>query len=115
MRDQYVGDVSDLLKYALLRRLAAADRGLGVAWYYNQAYDGRNDGRHTEYLGEDKWQALDSWVLSALGDLSERSVTAVEQREPEGAVQHSQWARGHQPGDGGSPLDGLQYQRGKLA
>jgi hypothetical protein len=79
MRDQYVGDVSDLLKYALLRALVADDRRLGVAWYYNPACDGRNDGRHTEYLGEDKWLALDGCLLPALRNLSERSVAGVEQ------------------------------------
>jgi hypothetical protein len=78
MRDQYVGDVSDLLKYALLRTLAATDRRLGVAWYYNPDCDGRNDGRHTEYLREDKWLALDGCVLNALRSLPERSVAAVE-------------------------------------
>lgn len=30
MRDQYVGDVSDVIKCALLRSLAAANRELGI-------------------------------------------------------------------------------------
>ena len=33
MRDQYAGDISDLLKLSLLRTLAAGDRSLGVGWY----------------------------------------------------------------------------------
>jgi hypothetical protein len=79
VRDQYVGDVSDLLKYALLRMLASDDRRLGVAWYYNPNCDKRRDGRHSEYLGEDKWVALDANLWSALRNLSKRSVAAVEQ------------------------------------
>jgi hypothetical protein len=34
MRDQYAGDVSDVLKFAFLRALAGADRALGIARYY---------------------------------------------------------------------------------
>ena len=34
MRDQYAGNVSDVLKFAFLRALAGADRALGIAWYY---------------------------------------------------------------------------------
>ena len=78
MRDQYAGDVSDVLKYALLRELAASGRRLGVAWYYNPTPDGRNDGRHTEYLMEGKWLSLDRPLITALRALSERSVGAVE-------------------------------------
>ena len=43
MRDQYAGDVSDVLKFALLRALARQDRTLGVAWYYAPGDDGRPD------------------------------------------------------------------------
>jgi hypothetical protein len=32
VRDQYAGDVSDVLKFAFLRALAGNDRTLGVAW-----------------------------------------------------------------------------------
>ena len=33
MRDQYAGDISDVLKFAFLRTLAGQDKTLGVAWY----------------------------------------------------------------------------------
>ena len=59
MRDQYSGDISDLLKFAFLYRLAEQDRRLGVGWYYNTSDDGRRDGRHVEYRGEPKWACLD--------------------------------------------------------
>jgi hypothetical protein len=41
MRDQYVGDISDMLKFGLLRALAANDRKLDIAWYYAPGHDGR--------------------------------------------------------------------------
>jgi hypothetical protein len=78
MRDQYAGDVSDLLKFAFLRVLAAKDRTIGVAWYYNPAYDRRPDGRHREYCDEPKWKSLDLAVWEALKELPERSVDALE-------------------------------------
>lgn len=77
MRDQYAGDISDLLKFTFLRFLAADDRRLGIGWYYNPAYDGRPDGRHTEYLCESKWSVFDP-VHKALRNLPERSVRALE-------------------------------------
>jgi len=82
MRDPYAGDLSDLLKLAFLRALAAHDRTIGVGWYYNPEHDGRyQDGRHREYCDEPKWKALDSALFSALIELRElpdRSVKALE-------------------------------------
>jgi hypothetical protein len=78
MRDQYAGDISDLLKLALLRKLARDDRTIGVAWYYNSGHDGRSDGRHREYCDEPKWASLDEVILNALKKLPEQSVAALE-------------------------------------
>lgn len=78
MRDQYAGDVSDLLKFALLRTLSAGDRTLGVGWYYNPEHDGRKDGCHREYCEEPKWKSFDADLLKALRKLPERSVNALE-------------------------------------
>lgn len=79
MRDQYVGDVSDAIKFALLRRLAGPDRKLGVAWYYNPDHDGRPDGRHVDWLEDDNWRDFDADLHAAIRDLPERSVQALEQ------------------------------------
>jgi hypothetical protein len=78
MRNQYAGDISDLLKFALLRTLAGDNKTIGVGWYYNPVNDGRSDGRHREYCNEDKWKSLDSTVWDALRKLSERSLKALE-------------------------------------
>jgi hypothetical protein len=79
MRDQYVGDVSDVLKVALLRVLAGTDKRLGIAWYYAPGNDGRPDGRHLEWRKESTWHLLDKDVCAALSSLPVRSVSALEQ------------------------------------
>ncbi|KZD08754.1 hypothetical protein [Oceanibaculum pacificum] len=88
MRDQYAGDVSDYLKFSLLRALVreqaplaaegAADRLLGIAWYYVPGDDGRPDGRHTEYLTDPLWRALDPGLHDGLRSLPARSLAALE-------------------------------------
>jgi hypothetical protein len=86
VRDQYAGDVSDVLKFALLRALAGDDRVLGIAWYYAPGDDGRADGRHLEWRDEPAWQLLDEELYHGLAALPERSVAALERA--------SIWSRG---------------------
>lgn len=88
MRDQYAGDVSDVIKFAFLRALAGKDRTLGVAWYYVHGHDGRSDGRHLEWHDETAWRALDGELHAGLATLPERSVAALEQAMiwPKGAL-----------------------------
>lgn len=78
MRDQYAGDVSDVLKFAFLRALSAGDRKLGIAWYYAPGDDGRPDGRHLEWRDEAAWRQLDRDLHAGLATLPERSILALE-------------------------------------
>jgi hypothetical protein len=78
MRNQYVGDVSDVLKFAFLRALAGADRTLGVAWYYTPDDDGRADGKHREWRDESAWRKLDPELHAGLVALPERTIAALE-------------------------------------
>ena len=64
MRDQYAGDVSDVLKFAFLRALAGADRTLGIAWYYAPGDDGRPDGRHLEWRDEAAFRQQQAKIAS---------------------------------------------------
>ena len=90
MRDQYAGDVSDVLKFAFLRALAGTDRTLGVAWYYAPGDDGRADGRHLEWRDEVAWGLLDKELHTGLAALPERSIAALEKAAiwPKGALFH---------------------------
>ncbi|MCQ4189038.1 hypothetical protein [Methylocystis suflitae] len=90
MRDQYAGDVSDVLKFAFLRALAGVDRTLGIAWYYAPGDDRRPDGRHLEWRGEEAWRLLDEELHAGLATLPERSIAALEQAAiwPEGTLFH---------------------------
>ena len=103
MRDQFAGDISDLLKFSLLCALAKNDKQLGIGWFFVQQHNNRRDGRHREFCREEKWKSLNMDVWKALVDLPERSVKALEEMPfwPDGAefyrkpikigVQRKQW------------------------
>jgi hypothetical protein len=84
LRDAFVGDLSDYLKYALLRELAAGGVSLGVAWYLNDGPHGANGpggGKRLEYLAAAHWRRLDAPLHASLERLvgrGDRSIAAVE-------------------------------------
>jgi hypothetical protein len=90
VRDQYAGDVSDVIKFAFLRALAGDDRRLGIAWYYVPGDDGRPDGRHLEWRDEPAWRVFDEQLCFGLTQLPERSIAALEQARiwPRGTLFH---------------------------
>jgi hypothetical protein len=53
VKEQYVGDVNDYRKYALLRLLGRSDLRLGVCWMLTPN-DGRSDGNKLGYLDQPK-------------------------------------------------------------
>ena len=63
MKNQYVGDIGDYGKYALLRALSCR-YSIGVNWYLTPD-DDRSDGRFTDYLLKDNG-SLDSELFSKL-------------------------------------------------
>jgi hypothetical protein len=78
MRDQYVSDISDYLKFSFLRGITGATQRLGVACYYLPGYDGRTDGRHVEYKNERRWRDLDPTVFDQMLTIKEQSVASLE-------------------------------------
>ena len=68
MKEQYIGDVNDYRKYALLR-LLAKEGGVkvGVCWMLTQP-DGRKDGGKLAYLTDTKrrWDAPDESLFNLL-------------------------------------------------
>ena len=79
MRDHYVGDVTDFLKFSLLRTLCDPHE-LGIAWYYIPGCDNSADGRHLDWLTSDGWQQFDpelhAWLSSVID--KNRSVKQLE-------------------------------------
>jgi hypothetical protein len=82
VKDQYVGDVNDYLKYALLRALADAHAGMLQVCWMRTAPDGRSDGGRLGYLREgERARALDPVVFDELAGIisaGKRSVSAVQ-------------------------------------
>ncbi len=67
MKEQYVGDINDYAKFALLRRLSDGGRvRIGVCWMLT-APDDRPDGRKIGYLKEQKrWNRYDPELFEQL-------------------------------------------------
>lgn len=67
MKDQYVGDVNDYAKYALLRAFSAGgDMRVGLCWMLTPP-DERADGRKLGYLARpEQWRAYDPPLFDAL-------------------------------------------------
>ncbi len=86
MRHDYVGDVGDFGKYALLTALAGEDLRLGVVWYLNVCAESNNDGSFTEYghlrsCDPALYDKLLKIVRSQKRSLEEVEVSAVLPRE----------------------------------
>ena len=94
MRDQYVGDISDVLKFAFLCSLTGNDRTLGIAWYYVPFDDGRPDGRHLEWKHEPAWRELDAPLHTGLSNLNGPLYSCIAER-PHLAARYCVSSRGN--------------------
>lgn len=65
MKEQYVGDVSDYRKYALLRLLGRSGLRLGVCWMLTPN-DERSDGKKLGYLDQPKQEPHDPELFALL-------------------------------------------------
>ncbi|ROR32204.1 hypothetical protein [Inmirania thermothiophila] len=78
MKDQYVGDVNDYLKYGLLRAAARAGTRLLVAWMRTPP-DGGTHGRRRGYLRRpEAWRDADPPLFDALAAATAPSLAWVE-------------------------------------
>lgn len=80
MKDQYVGDVSDYLKYAMLRAWRARGLSIALAWMRTDP-DVRSDGGLVRYLGRPQlYRHLDPELFDGLAQLvatDQRSIRKV--------------------------------------
>lgn len=69
MRDNFVNDIGDYAKYALLRSLCASEQEsvrLGVIWYLTDRPERNGDGRKRVHLLQDGWTDLDPGLLEKM-------------------------------------------------
>lgn len=69
MRHNFVNDIGDYAKYALLRAVcAASDRpiGLGIIWYLTEHAERNGDGRKRAHLWQAGWEDLDPVLLATM-------------------------------------------------
>jgi hypothetical protein len=91
MKNQYVGDVNDFVKYALLRSLAQTDATLAVIWMLTTD-DARSDGGRVNYLERPvSFRAVDPAAFDVLRRVvmsGQRQVRAIEES---GLLPHSRF------------------------
>lgn len=85
MKDQYVGDIGDYGKYALLQAFAKAGVRVGVNWYITDN-DGSNDGKFVNYLKEDRMRWYDSEVFDALKKIANKENKSVKDIQKSGII-----------------------------
>jgi len=87
VKEQYVGDINDYRKYALLRRLASAGLKIGVCWMLTPP-DGRPDGLKIGYLNDPKrWRQPDPGLFEILAaTVTEGGGCRLQRIESSGAV-----------------------------
>ena len=83
MQNRYAGDVGDFGKLGLLRQIASLGFVIGVNWYLAPDEANNNDGKHTGYLTDRRFDGCDDALRSSLYQLvkSERSVSAIEKQD----------------------------------
>lgn len=75
VRHNFVNDIGDYAKYALLRALCEADPGyvrLGVIWYLTDHEESNGDGRRRAHLSGRGWETLDPALLATMRDIERR-------------------------------------------
>jgi hypothetical protein len=70
VRHNFVNDIGDYAKYALLRVLCATARQpplrLGVIWYLTEHAEHNGDGRRRPHLSQDGWEQIDPELLAQM-------------------------------------------------
>lgn len=77
MKNQYVGDIGDYGKYAMLRMFAEAGVKVGVNWYLTEN-DGSNDGRFTEYLKSGRMRHYAPEIYDTLLEIADKNSKSVQ-------------------------------------
>lgn len=87
MQNRYACDIGDFGKFGLLRALSAAGLSIGLQWYLVPDETHNGDGRHTEYLEQDKYRACDEGLWLALKRIVATQRRGISALENEGILQ----------------------------
>jgi hypothetical protein len=80
VRHNFVNDIGDYAKYALLRVLSASSHPpltLGVIWYLTEHAEHNGDGRRRPHLSQDGWEQIDPELLAQMRSI-ESSLRTVD-------------------------------------
>lgn len=81
MQNRYTGDIGDFGKLGLLRALRAEGSSIGVNWYLVPDENHNGDGRHIDYLSNEKYRGCDEslWLeLKKIVSSQQRKVSSLE-------------------------------------
>lgn len=85
MKNQYVGDVGDYGKYAILREFANVGVKVGINWYLTEN-DDSNDGKFTKYLENDRMRRYCPEVFDALSSIVKNDKKTVADIKDSGII-----------------------------
>ena len=85
MKNQYVGDIGDYGKYALLQAFVNADVNVGVNWYLTDN-DESNDGKFINYLSEERMRRYNPEIFDELKKIADRKDKSVKNIQTSGIL-----------------------------
>ena len=88
MQNRYTGDIGDFSKYGLMRAFAKSGLSTALAWYLVPDETHNFDGKHTAYIGREKFRRCDPALHDAMAQLvstGQRNIRAVEKSKILGA------------------------------
>jgi hypothetical protein len=80
VRHNFVNDIGDYAKYALLRVLCTSSHPplrLGVIWYLTEHVEHNGDGRRRPHLSQDGWEQIDPELLTQMRSI-ESSLRSID-------------------------------------
>ena len=87
MQNRYTGDIGDFSKLGLLRALRAAGFSIGLNWYLTPDETHNDDGRHVNYLTQERFRACDEGLWLGLGAIVKAGQREVHSMETDDILQ----------------------------
>ena len=88
MKNQYVCDIGDYGKYALLRAFESSGIKIGVNWYLTED-DGSNDGKFMEYLDKEDLRWYNPELFDVLKKIAKKKSRTIFDIEKSGILQEA--------------------------